>query len=379
MTWLEEYKRLEAFSSYDCQTVEVDQRAWFVKFSPNGKKMVTTTRAGGTFIWTATTNPGDSKSISCNLKQSVTIQEPGGEGSYMYESYVCCFSPDSRYLLVMTVNAALPVHICGTAFVFDAESGMQQVGAVHHLAFHLTCGKAWITDTTYVGCVWNPSHQTITVSAYSAVSPIAEQELFSFDCGPQKFIKKIVHLRVLKNNEKKCYCVVAVVRVDQSPLLQHRVWAFSAPITSNSCSSKIPLDIGKCVDLDCMVCGMDVTPTWERLLMVCTVWPKENTHGICDIKVYVYDPLTLVRLLSFPSCQLILYQYHIFIGVSEDYFACGDESGRVTVWDLHHAVKVFEMTEHNSMLNSVAWHPIVPGLFATASDDCFVKLWHVGH
>lgn len=46
------------------------------------------------------------------------------------------------------------------------------------------------------------------------------------------------------------------------------------------------------------------------------------------------------------------------------------------VWDLCHAVKVCELKGHGSFPNAVAWHPTVPGLVATASDDHSVRLWH---
>ena len=297
-------------------TLEVDE-ALFVTFSPNGKKMVTTTRAGSAFVWSTNKDPVESKPILCNLEQCVTIQEPGSDGGY--ESYVCCFSPDSQYLLLTVVNVGIPVYKAGTAF---AESGMQQVGVIYDLVFHLTSGMAWVTNNSFVGCVWDSAHQIITASAYSTTSTITENELFSFDCGPQKFIKSVVHLRVFRNSGENCYRVVAVVGMGQFHVSLHDLWGFSVPIASNSCSSKIPLDSGKFVDLNCLMCGMDLTPTRKRLVMTCTSWPRKNTHGLCDIQVYMYDPLALVCLLSFPSCQLVLNdQYHMFVGVNEDYLS----------------------------------------------------------
>lgn len=319
-TWMEEYKRLQAFSSFDCQTLEIDDEGWFVTFSPDGKKMASTTRAGSAFIWSISAeSTGRKPSIVSNLEQRLLIQEQGRNGGY--ECYVCCFSPDSRYLLLTAVKVGVPVQAAGTAFVLDVKAGMKQVGIVDNLVFHLTSAMAWVNCNSFVGCLWDPLQQILSVNMYSALSTITTKQLCSFDCGPTRAIKSVVHIRVYRMDGKNCYRLLAVVCPEQYDASQHQLWGFKVPVTSNFCPTKVSADSGRIVDLDCLVCGMDLTPSRRKLVMACMSWPKILSLSLRDVHVRIFDPLQLTCLQSLPPCQLVLMQCHLFVGVNEDYLS----------------------------------------------------------
>jgi WD40 repeat protein len=64
----------------------------------------------------------------------------------------------------------------------------------------------------------------------------------------------------------------------------------------------------------------------------------------------------------------------MFGGVDEGFIASGSEDGRAYVWRRESGVLVGVLEGHSSSINATAWNPTLPGMLATCSDDCTVRL-----
>jgi len=65
-----------------------------------------------------------------------------------------------------------------------------------------------------------------------------------------------------------------------------------------------------------------------------------------------------------------------FGGVDDNFVVSGSEDGNVYVWRVDRAILLDVLTGHGSgSVNSVAWNPRNPQMFASCSDDCTIRLW----
>ncbi len=315
-TWMDEYKHLQSFFSFRRLKLEVDGEAWFLTFSRDGKKMAASTRAGSAFLWSVNREKTDAQdfSVVCSLEQRVSIDRG-------FECYVCSFSPNSRLLLLTAVdiNVEATVHTAGTAFVFDSMSSMKLIGYVDKLVFYLTTSMAWIDDSSFFGCQWDAIEEIINVNVYSPLPVMTSRQLCSFDCGPSKAIKSVVHIRLYTLDGGKHYDLVAIVCPDRPDMSLHVLWR--SKWSEKSLPPKLTFDISKSVDLNCLVCGMEMTPLYKRLVTVCTSVLTNTNASMRDVEVKVFDLETLTCLQCLPSCKLALRQWHLFVGVNEDYVA----------------------------------------------------------
>ncbi|OJJ32812.1 hypothetical protein ASPWEDRAFT_52944 [Aspergillus wentii DTO 134E9] len=65
-----------------------------------------------------------------------------------------------------------------------------------------------------------------------------------------------------------------------------------------------------------------------------------------------------------------------FGGAAENFVVSGSEDSRVYVWHKENGTLVETLDGHISgCVNSISWNPTNPGMFASAGDDCLVRIW----
>ncbi|GFF35143.1 WD domain protein [Aspergillus udagawae] len=65
-----------------------------------------------------------------------------------------------------------------------------------------------------------------------------------------------------------------------------------------------------------------------------------------------------------------------FGGAAENFVVSGSEDSRVYIWHKENGTLVETLEGHISgCVNAISWNPTNPGMFASAGDDCFVRIW----
>ncbi|CAF2094296.1 unnamed protein product [Rotaria magnacalcarata] len=64
-----------------------------------------------------------------------------------------------------------------------------------------------------------------------------------------------------------------------------------------------------------------------------------------------------------------------FGGPNEEFIASGSEDSNVYLWHRKQERPIMIFSGHTRTVNCVSWHPILPLLFASASDDATVRIW----
>jgi len=64
-----------------------------------------------------------------------------------------------------------------------------------------------------------------------------------------------------------------------------------------------------------------------------------------------------------------------FGGVREVFVACGSEDSQVYLWHKGTGALLKTLHGHAGTINCVAWSPLDPTVFASASDDNTVRVW----
>lgn len=65
-------------------------------------------------------------------------------------------------------------------------------------------------------------------------------------------------------------------------------------------------------------------------------------------------------------------------GPHEGFVLCGSEDGSISIWNREKGGDVVaKLNGHAQVVNSVAWSPTDPLLFASTSDDMTIRLWGI--
>jgi WD40 repeat protein len=64
-----------------------------------------------------------------------------------------------------------------------------------------------------------------------------------------------------------------------------------------------------------------------------------------------------------------------FGGPNEEFIASGSEDSKVYLWHRRQERPIMVFSGHTRTVNCVSWHPTLPLLFASASDDATVRIW----
>lgn len=65
-----------------------------------------------------------------------------------------------------------------------------------------------------------------------------------------------------------------------------------------------------------------------------------------------------------------------FGGAAENFVVSGSEDSRIYIWHKENSTLVETLEGHISgCVNAISWNPVDPGMFASAGDDCIVRIW----
>ncbi|CAF1184669.1 unnamed protein product [Adineta steineri] len=64
-----------------------------------------------------------------------------------------------------------------------------------------------------------------------------------------------------------------------------------------------------------------------------------------------------------------------FGGPNEEFIASGSEDSKVYLWHRRQERPIMVFSGHTRTVNCVSWHPTLPLLFASASDDATIRIW----
>jgi len=63
-------------------------------------------------------------------------------------------------------------------------------------------------------------------------------------------------------------------------------------------------------------------------------------------------------------------------GAHESFVVSGSEDNNIYIWRASTGELIDRLEGHDSCVNCVSWNPVIPGIFASASDDGTVKVWY---
>ncbi|MEN2500481.1 MAG: WD repeat-containing protein 26 [Marteilia pararefringens] len=92
--------------------------------------------------------------------------------------------------------------------------------------------------------------------------------------------------------------------------------------------------------------------------------------------MYDLSAIGSFMLRFLPSMSNKALSLPTFGGDSQKLIASGDEnSNNVLIWKITEQQPLCELVGHTQIVNQVHWNPKYPGLLASVSDDCSVRIW----
>jgi WD40 repeat protein len=103
---------------------------------------------------------------------------------------------------------------------------------------------------------------------------------------------------------------------------------------------------------------------------------REFAIGASDGNIYILDKnLDLRKIIKAHTPSVFSLKY----APNQDYLLSGGRDALLKVWDVNDSFSnLTSVPAHLYTLNAIAFHPTNPTLFATASRDKTIKIWHFG-
>ncbi|KAL2842417.1 WD40-repeat-containing domain protein [Aspergillus pseudoustus] len=107
---------------------------------------------------------------------------------------------------------------------------------------------------------------------------------------------------------------------------------------------------------------------------------KDSRHMLvnlteCQIQLIDIETTEVIRRFQGQKQSTFIIR-SAFGGAAENFVVSGSEDSRIYVWHKENGKLVETLEGHLSgCVNAISWNPADPGMFASAGDDCLVKIW----
>ncbi|KAF9355299.1 hypothetical protein BGX26_006726 [Mortierella sp. AD094] len=119
---------------------------------------------------------------------------------------------------------------------------------------------------------------------------------------------------------------------------------------------------------------MAVSPNGSYLAI--SMRSNEDLCRPAQIFVYDFQTLTFMRALEADSYVNDLFLIMpTFCGPNGEILCAGSENGKLNFWDVETGEQIMILEEHSKHSGWTAFHPTMPGLMASCSDDNHIILW----
>lgn len=295
-----------------------DDEVWFVQFSNNGRYLASGSKDRSVIVWEV------ARVYDGNLRASEAIRFRFDD----HEKHVSflAWSPDDTRLLSASWK---------TISMWDVTSGTEVRSFRKH-------------EDQIVACVWAPDGN-------SFFSGASDKELFRWDAatGETLWTHRTDHSIMdlaLSTDGKRLVCIDS----------DRTITVFDAEKHTKIRSMKEAMWLTSCT----------LSADNVSLLVNTTSNSQDQSKIVGESEMHVWN-IESGRLerkfLGYEQVQFVIRG--CFGGYGEQFVLCGSENKLVHVWDRATGDLMLRLEGHNKTVNSVAWSPTDPQLFASGSDD----------
>ncbi|KAL4923426.1 WD40-repeat-containing domain protein [Aspergillus undulatus] len=95
----------------------------------------------------------------------------------------------------------------------------------------------------------------------------------------------------------------------------------------------------------------------------------------CQIQLIDIETTEVIRRFQGQKQSTFIIR-STFGGAAENFVVSGSEDSRIYIWHKENGTLVETLEGHlHGCVNAISWNPADPGMFASAGDDCLVKIW----
>nr|CAB3267691.1 WD repeat-containing protein 26 [Phallusia mammillata] len=92
--------------------------------------------------------------------------------------------------------------------------------------------------------------------------------------------------------------------------------------------------------------------------------------------VHLWDVEDQILVRKFQGVVQGFYTiFSTFGGASDEYIASGSEDNKVYIWHQSQEKPIETLSGHIKTVNCVSWNKAIPGMLASVSDDCTIRIW----
>ncbi|GAB7351094.1 hypothetical protein MBLNU459_g1560t1 [Dothideomycetes sp. NU459] len=299
-----------------------NDEVWYLEFSHDGSMLASTSKDSTVVIYDTTT-----------WRMIARLAHHHGGGGEVGVCYVA-WSPDDRYILSCSQGKDV--------IVYEARSG-NKMATIDHFTYPVTTAA------------WSPDGLSFVIGSQDSKRPLGLFQLSDQAQIHQWLDDDGSNMRVNDCSISNDGSRLAAITMDKRVL----VYDFQTRLKIAEWTMEDKL---MCVSLSHDGKTLLVSMNEGRLLLL------DSETGD-----------TVQRYTGLKQSEFVIRS--AFGGAGENFVISGSEDSNVYIWRKQTGQQVAALEAHSpgAAVNSVAWHPTNPAIFASAGDDRKVKIWSNGH